>query len=331
MKLTLDLYSDLTEEFIPLLDENLELTNRFMFSGKESLTALEKSIKKVKRILFEHLMNCDSSNCLRCSLVMKVKFEDGINVDMDLGNPCIEYITRWVLSSVKKVKIDIKEPLDTNVLNLLSRNPDFDDVHIDTKELKLHGVPLEKLLKAEFIKTNSLNTGCSKEELNDNLFAMKVGSGFESLENLELIIRGRDVFDDLQKIFKFFEFLNKKFTNLKLLILDHNEFHQLFYENDQGHFNFTPESFQDIVKYEEKLNVYNGRIKIKLKHCISFNVLSSPEEADEDYLETLKKELQTLGYLYCIKDYGTYEFKKSSNVMENFQLNIFLWLTHWTG
>lgn len=74
MHLMSDLYSDLTEEFIPVLDQDLELANKFMFSGRESLGALETSIKKVRRILFDHLIECSGNDCTRCSLVMKVKF-----------------------------------------------------------------------------------------------------------------------------------------------------------------------------------------------------------------------------------------------------------------
>lgn len=156
-------------------------------------------------------------------------------------------------------------------------------------------------------------------------------SGFDSLEKLELIVRGNDVFNHSEKIFKFLDFLNTKFINLKLLILDYNEFHQLFYEADEGRFNLPPESVEDIVKYQEELNSYNGRISVKLNHNISFNVLSSPEKADEDYVENLKKELKSLGYSCCMKEYATYKFKKSSAVTEHFEVNTLLWLTHWIG
>lgn len=151
------------------------------------------------------------------------------------------------------------------------------------------------------------------------------------MEKLELVIRGRDVFNDSQKIFKFLDFFNTKFTNLKLVLLDYNEFHQLFYESEEGEFNLPPESVKDIVRYQDKLDTYNGRIKVQLNHNINFNMISGPEKADEDYVENLKKELKNLGYSCCVKDYTTYMFKKSNNIAENLEVNIHFWLTHWIG
>ena len=51
---------------------------------------------------------------------------------------------------------------------------DFDDVHIETKELKLHGISLKKLLRAKFIKAQSLNTALLNK-FNDNVYTVEVG------------------------------------------------------------------------------------------------------------------------------------------------------------
>ena len=50
----------------------------------------------------------------------------------------------------------------------------FEDVHIDTKELRLCGVSLGKILKAEHIKVNSLITSYSEERFTDSLLAMDI-------------------------------------------------------------------------------------------------------------------------------------------------------------
>ncbi|KAE9550667.1 hypothetical protein FO519_006128 [Halicephalobus sp. NKZ332] len=197
---------------------------------------------------------------------------------------------------------------------------DFNDVHIDTKELKIRGISLEKILKTEFIKTNSLIIGYSNEHFKESLITMDVSPGFESLEKLELEVINRDTFLNPQKILEFLEFLNTKLTSLKCLTLDYNEHHQMFYENDQEGFNFSPESFNDMVKYEEKLNVYNGRIKVRLNHHMNFNVIASPREAVESHYEKLKKELRGFGYFVYIQDNtNIYNFRRSSSIVENLE------------
>ena len=55
----------------------------------------------------------------------------------------------------------------------------FDDVHIDTKELKLRGISLGKILKAEHIKVNSLMTSYSEEKFNDSLLTIDIKFVFD--------------------------------------------------------------------------------------------------------------------------------------------------------
>ena len=156
---------------------------------------------------------------------------------------------------------------------------------------------------------------------------------FESLERFELIVRGRDVFHDPQKILKFLEFLNTKLINLTLLILDFNEFRpDLVYSSDDRSFNISPNAFKNYVDYEEKLTVYNGRIKVKLNHYFDFKMISNSKQAVEDYLGNLKKELRNFEYSYWIEGNDTFfKFEKSSQVGQRLELNTSVRLNHWLG
>ena len=73
MRLNLDLYSDLAEEFILLLDYDVELVNKFVLSGRESFTSLRRSISKVKSILFGYWVDFDDTDSLQYSFAMKIK------------------------------------------------------------------------------------------------------------------------------------------------------------------------------------------------------------------------------------------------------------------
>ena len=50
----------------------------------------------------------------------------------------------------------------------------FEDVHIDTRELKLPGISLGKILKAEHIKVNTLIMRYSEEGFKDSLLTIDV-------------------------------------------------------------------------------------------------------------------------------------------------------------
>jgi len=365
MRLNVDLYSDLAKEFIPSLDDDVECVNKFVFSGRESFIGLRRSISKIKSVLFGYLVDFDDSDSPQYSFAIKVKFDDDTMIDIDLENPFMEYITRWILSSTKRIKIDIKDPLPDSVMDLLLKNPNFtqlqlymydppaakqlisskkfdyiqagalifgnfEDVHIDTKELRLRGVSLGKILKAEHIKVNSLITSYSEERFTDSLLAMDINSNFESLEKLELEIINRNTYFDVQKILKFLEFLNTKFINLKILSIDFNEFRELFYDRDQEAFNMLPNSFKEIIGFEDELSTYDGRTKVKINHNVTFSVLSTPKEMVETFYEDLKNELRGFGYFVYIQDnMKIYNFKRFRKIVENMEMNSLVRLSHY--
>lgn len=97
-------------------------------------------------------------------------------------------------------------------------------------------------------------------------------------------------------------------------------------------FNMSPHSLKNSVNYEDKLAVYKGKLKVKFNHHFTLNVYSSFNEAVENYFEQLKKELQNFEYSSMINDVPKpchhYYFTKSSNITENFELNIKLQFSH---
>jgi len=367
MFLNLDLYEDLFREFVILGVETPEIVSGFILSGRESVGGMKMFMKKIENIHFWNKLFYDS-NRLQCPYYfVELRWDNDVKISTSLKDSNMEKVIQLGLNSVKRIEIDIKDPLPGEVVNLLLKNPNFTEIEIyhcdlstikilmesrkfdrvfiersiflnlnntliDTKELELYYVSLEDILKAGFIKMNSLIL-YSNEEVNDSLVAVDISPNLKSLERFELIMRDGDVFHNPQKILKFLGFLNTKLVNLKLLILDFNEFRpDLVYINEERSFNMSPNSFKNYVDYEEKLTIYNGQIKVKLNHYFDFRMISNSKEAVEDYLENLKKELRNFEYSYWIEGNDTFfNFKKSSQVKENFELNILVGLNHWLG
>ena len=129
----------------------------------------------------------------------------------------------------------------------------------------------------------------------------------------------------------FLEFLNTKFVNLKHFILDFNEFRELFYDRDQEAFSMLPNSFKNIIDFEDELSTYNGRAKVKINHNVSFNVISTPKEMVDNFYENLKTELRGFGYFFYIQDRRrVYNFKRFNKIVENFEMNSLVRLNHYS-
>ncbi|KAE9547797.1 hypothetical protein FO519_008992 [Halicephalobus sp. NKZ332] len=342
MILNPDLYYNLAWDFLVSTD-NPEIVTRFMFSGKQSLNALKNVVKKAENVQFSYMeanRKRNNEGILHGKIPdykLKMKWDFDVEINADLRDPYMEQIIRWTLSSTEGIEILTDKPLPNDVVDSLLKNPNFTKLEpyvyhlptlksliksrkfdyikmrysafinwsgtlIDTKELKLLYVPLEKILKSEFIKTNSLIARYPDEEFHDSLLTMNIS---------------------LQKVLQFLEFLNEKLPNLKFLKLDITEHRPyLIYDSSQGTFNILPHFIKDLVKYEEKLNLYNGKLKIKFVHEISFNICSGPREICEDYVEKLRKELEGFEYLPSSRNqWDYYNFEKSRKIKDNFELN----------
>ncbi|KAE9547498.1 hypothetical protein FO519_009288, partial [Halicephalobus sp. NKZ332] len=224
--------------------------------------------------------------------------DNDVKVITDLRHPHMEWIIPQALSSVKRVGISCDESLPRDVVNLLLENPKFTrlnlfkcnlsiahplmvsrrfdyidvgpyvvgnlkDVHIDSKRLEFSAVSLEKILKAEFIRTESLMTSYADED-------------FTSSANLVNL-----------------NFLTLNFTQVRS---------NLVYNENQGGFDTTPGSIKNFVNYENEIIVYNGRIRVELNHSMYFGMVSDSKEAVKDYLEQLKKEFRGFEYSSWVED-----------------------------
>ncbi|KAE9550429.1 hypothetical protein FO519_006344 [Halicephalobus sp. NKZ332] len=343
----------------------------FQFSSEIKRKFTYHDFKKPSNIAqnFElnHWKSYDVNNQLRRSLYsVEISWDNEVQVSTKLKDVCMGYMLRWILSSVKEVLIDYHKPLPTEVTDLLLKNPNFTrlglrrcdlsiaksliehkkwdcicmtdsiirslaDVRIDTEVLELYNIPLEEILNMRFIKTNFLVCKYSNEKFNDSLLLMNIESNFGSLEKLELVIRNRDQFFDPQRVFRFLDFLNTKFVNLKCLNFIFGEYRpNICYNKYRRSFNMPLASFKSLFNNEENFTVYNGRIKVTLSHVINFELTLSKKPIVEHYCSNLRKQLQEFEYYSKTKGRTTYySFKKFSNISENFKLNNEIQLTYW--
>ncbi|KAE9547423.1 hypothetical protein FO519_009365 [Halicephalobus sp. NKZ332] len=331
MKLNSSLYSVLTKELLILFEKNQGLLIKSMIAGKEFLFYLKKFCSKVDTIRFPDFISYNNTNrSLRRVYMVELKWRYGINTYIEIGNPCMRWITRLMLSSVKRVQINYKDPLSKDFTDLLSKNPmgtsafeDLNKIYIETEKLGVYGVPLKNILEVATVNANSLICVNSYESFDDSLVRMNVSPRFQRLEKLELDTRHYDMSFNPQKIFDFLKFLNKKFTNLKLLSLNFKEFYRAVYNNNQGSFDISPDSLINIVNYINQLATYNQRVKVKFNYEIEFAMNYDPRGFAEKCCFELIEKFQTFKYSFWNDGQRThYRLKKAGNIAENFWLNI---------
>ena len=147
-------------------------------------------------------------------------------------------------------------------------------------------------------------------------------NNLESLEKIDLKYLDKDLFFDSQNVLKLLNFLNTKFINLKFLTLEFVQFISIVDEVPEGVLISPSKFLEAYMNYEKNLNVENKRVKIKLSYLMD-KTFDFPKKAIEDYSQKLKTELRSFEYSSQIENNKTgYNFKKSSNIVENFELNI---------
>ena len=147
-----------------------------------------------------------------------------------------------------------------------------------------------------------------------------------SLEKLELKYLDKNLFFDSQNILRFLKFLSDKFVKLKSLTLEFVQF--ISKSEDSNEVNLIPPSrFLEMhTVYESNLDVQSERTKIKLNYLID-KTYDFPKTVMENYSEELKKKLQHFIYSPRIENNETcHNFKRSSHVLGNFELNIKIFL-----
>lgn len=128
---------------------------------------------------------------------------------------------------------------------------------------------------------------------------------------------------NIEKIHKFLEFLNAKVNNLKLVVVDLQDTSlELKYNKAHTRFSISPNSIKNLVSYRDKLMTYNGRVKIKFKHCLHIFMDNVAKRIVESYIEKLQEKLPDFGYSSKTESkWIHYYFEKGSNTTENFELN----------
>ena len=138
---------------------------------------------------------------------------------------------------------------------------------------------------------------------------------------MEILQVDKKAFFDPEKVLKFLEFLNTKFSNLKLLklILEDNSYH-LFCDENENEFNMPPVSFKNYTNYKREQVVYDGRIKVELNHKIMCSMVSDSKKA-ADYFAEVKKELFDFDHSCSVVGCEwQHNFKRTDNISENFTL-----------
>ncbi|KAE9548344.1 hypothetical protein FO519_008449 [Halicephalobus sp. NKZ332] len=309
-------------------------------------------------------MKYDSTPARACYTVA-LTWSDNIKIDIELRHPHIEYVIRWLFSSVKTVKIDSEIELPADIIELLLKNPNFtklelykyesstvkrltesrrfdyvyiepsiylklSDINIDIKELEFRNFSLEEILKTESIKTKSLVAHFELQHFDEGFNVINISPGFESIEKFQLNVGFPTGFNP-QKILQFLEYLNANLLNLEHLVLNLGEVRpNLIYNKCRESFNMPSNFIKNLVNYEDKFTVYNGRARVELNHYIDFDVVSSSKQAVESYYEEIKEELHNFQNSSLIEDRMTYyNFDKLSHMTGNFELNIHIELTYY--
>ncbi|KAE9548341.1 hypothetical protein FO519_008446 [Halicephalobus sp. NKZ332] len=260
MKLNPDLYHDFTKELIPSTKNNPKIATKIMFLGKEPLFALMNFATKARSFSFENWSGWELNSHFKYSLYkLKIQWDNDTCTEIDLKDPYMKKIVRWILSFVNEVKINCTGSFPTDIMELLLKNPhitkihlnkcdaltakrlvesrkfdfvemnydtikDLNDIHIDTKELLLGGISLEESLKLKNMNTTLLKVHVRDEKFDNCLLMTDVDSSSQSLEELKLKVRSlsRHSIDQSvnpERVLGFLGFLNTNLVNLKLLRL----------------------------------------------------------------------------------------------------------------
>ncbi|KAE9548245.1 hypothetical protein FO519_008538, partial [Halicephalobus sp. NKZ332] len=330
MRLNPDLYRDLSKEMLNFFIKP-EDTTIFMISGRELFIAFKEVITKAKAI------NLSSNKSIDCSCdlqnIIEKTQDHHVYIFTKLDYPYIQLIIRWGLSFIKKVRIYRIEKLPVDVVDLMLKNPNlkileldscsssiakalvesrkFDqlnvsadvfmsmrDIHIDTEELEVDEVCLENILQFEYIKTKSLIISYQRVNFNYHLTNADVHHSERTFKT--------------EDILNFLEFVNTKFTNVKYLVLDFVDHYETYFDCCEKEFGIEPTFFTNLMRYQDKLKVYDGKVKVKLNHEIECWVLHDSQRDVENYSEDFKKELPDFEFFSDIEcDIIVYKFEKS--------------------
>ncbi|KAE9547720.1 hypothetical protein FO519_009067, partial [Halicephalobus sp. NKZ332] len=334
------------------------------FRGKQPLVVAENIISNVKNVDFHSTNKKDMNGNYEPLLLADLIWNDSLKKRVVFKDPSIGPVIRWVLFSVKRVEIFTDDSLLTYAADLLLKNPNFTelevceynssiakmllesrkfdyikmeydpiknlkDVRIDTKKLEFSEVSLKGILEAESIKATTLVAESSYSECDKCLLTMnKIGSGFQSLEELNLYNKGGLIIR-FEEILEFLEFLNTKLVNLKLVTLDYKECDiGLRYCSEKKEFNWSPTRLRNLMEQEQNFAAYNGKIKTELNHHFYIETYFCPDDTVERYCEELKEELQVEYSSRIENGKNYYYFKKSHKISETFVFSTIFEIIH---
>ena len=90
-----------------------------------------------------------------------------------------------------------------------------------------------------------------------------------------------------------------------------------------------PISFRNFLNYEDRLSIYNGRLKVKFIHRLRVPIFHASARSVEKYMKELKKEFHDFEYSSKIEFLSSYYYyKKSKNIRENVELSAELQLIY---
>ncbi|KAE9548247.1 hypothetical protein FO519_008540 [Halicephalobus sp. NKZ332] len=166
MMLNLDLCYDVAWELFNVHNLEPEPMTRFMLSGKSPLIALVKFIKKAKSVLLWYSKDYYNRYRPRYSYyILEIKLDNNAKIVVDLRDPNMRQISRWTLSSVKEVKIDVGVPLPADIMDLLLNNSNFSRL-----TMYRYDIPTAKLLlqsrRFDYINMDAEDYGDYEKEPN---------------------------------------------------------------------------------------------------------------------------------------------------------------------
>jgi len=278
-------------------------------------------------------------------LIMQWALSSGRTVMLDSKKTFPKRITNYLLQNPNLKRLILKE-YDLSIVKQLLKSRRFDyvmifrdlfrrsnDLCIDTEVLEFAHVSLKDIFKSRFIKTKKLICRDVFDMFIDGPI-VNVNPNFQSLEELEVNLHqvhlccASRITMHSQTILDLFKSLNTGLPNLKYFDFEFDEYFPYFSRSFNGESNMHADDFNDILRYEDKLIGCNGKAKVQFNHTLVCDMIPNFDQTAKEYVDELKENLPSFEYSSWNEgDNTVYEFSKSRNITENFEMNLNIRLT----